>query len=114
LLGDAPFIALPHVAAGTTKAALNAACLADSLVEAAGDVDAALARYDRLQHEFGSKLVTHARHLGAYLEGQLKPMAERQGDELERDPERLMREYGAPHLVHDFDPRDLAQAGPAE
>jgi len=107
LLGDAAFVARPHVAAGTTKAALDARCLADALIEADGDIDAALARYERVQFEFGRRLVAHGRYLGAYLEGQLKPSAERRGDERHRDPERLMRDYGAPHLVHDLDTRDL-------
>jgi 2-polyprenyl-6-methoxyphenol hydroxylase-like FAD-dependent oxidoreductase len=107
LLGDAGFAARPHVAAGTTKAALDALCLAEAL-GSAGSMAEALARYERVQHEFGCRLVAHARYLGAYLEGQLKPLAERQGDALHRDPRRLMRDYGAPHLVHALDVRELA------
>ena len=45
LIGDAAFIARPHVAAGVTKAALDAACLADSIAEAGGDLAAAPERY---------------------------------------------------------------------
>lgn len=108
LLGDAGFAARPHVAAGTTKAALDALCLADALSASASSLEAALARYEQVQHEFGRRLVAHARYLGAYLEGQLKPLAERQGDELHRDPLRLMRDYGAPHLVHNLEMRELA------
>jgi 2-polyprenyl-6-methoxyphenol hydroxylase-like FAD-dependent oxidoreductase len=113
LLGDAGFVARPHVAAGVTKAALNAACLVDSLTGAADDLATGLARYDRLQQEFGAKLVAHARHLGAYLEGQSKPVAQRRDAELRRDPLRIMREYGAPHLVHDADTRYLTSADEA-
>jgi len=108
LLGDAAFAARPHVAAGTTKAALDAACLVDALGAPGRSMDTALARYEQLQLEFGRRLVAHARYLGAYLEGQLKPLADRRGDELHRDPERLMRDYGAPHLVHDLDAQELA------
>ncbi|MFZ3307809.1 MAG: FAD-dependent monooxygenase, partial [Xanthobacteraceae bacterium] len=36
LAGDAAFVARPHAGAGTTKAALDAACLADSIAEAGG------------------------------------------------------------------------------
>ena len=42
LAGDAAFVARPHAGAGTTKAALDAACLADSIRDAGGDLDAGL------------------------------------------------------------------------
>ena len=45
LLGDAAFVARPHVATGVTKAALDARCLVDAL-SAAGSIDAALAQYE--------------------------------------------------------------------
>ena len=104
LMGDAAFIARPHVAGGVSKAALNAQCLADSFVGAEGDRGAALAYYDRTQHEFGSRIVAHSRYLGAYLEGQTKPLNERRGDELHRDPRRIIQDYGAPNLLHAFTP----------
>jgi 2-polyprenyl-6-methoxyphenol hydroxylase-like FAD-dependent oxidoreductase len=104
LMGDAAFIARPHVAGGVSKAALNAQCLADSFVGAKGDRGAALAYYDRTQHEFGSRIGAHSRYLGAYLEGQTKPLNERRGDELHRDPRRIMQDYGAPNLLHAFTP----------
>ena len=40
LLGDAGFVARPHVGAGVTKAALNAAWLTDSASAAPGNIDA--------------------------------------------------------------------------
>lgn len=101
LLGDAGFVARPHVAAGVTKAALDAACLVDALSEAGDDIAAGLARFNDLQQDFGARLVAHARYLGAYLEAQIKPAAQRQGAEAARDPRRIMRDYGAPHLVHE-------------
>jgi flavin-dependent dehydrogenase len=39
ILGDAAFVARPHVAAGVTKAALDAQCLADALVAAGNDAE---------------------------------------------------------------------------
>jgi 2-polyprenyl-6-methoxyphenol hydroxylase-like FAD-dependent oxidoreductase len=90
LLGDAAFIARPHVAAGISKAALDAVALADALA-AEGDVERALARYERERLAFGRSLVAYSRYLGA---ASLAP-------EGERDPERVMREYGAPHLLRD-------------
>jgi len=83
LLGDAAFVARPHVGAGITKAAIDAASLADALAEEG--LDAGLARYQREQHRFGSGLVTLGRQEGAYLSAQLKPRGERSGAELERD-----------------------------
>lgn len=107
LLGDSAFIARPHVAAGATKAALDAACLADSLAASGDDVDAGLARYERERLAFGRAIVAHSRYLGAYLEAQLKPRAERSAAELERDPRQIIADYGAPHLVHGVDPASL-------
>src|SRR6185436_17246921 len=59
LLGDAAFLARPHPGAGTTKAALDAATLADAI--AAHGIDAGLAHYQRLQGAFGSSLVQQGR-----------------------------------------------------
>jgi 2-polyprenyl-6-methoxyphenol hydroxylase-like FAD-dependent oxidoreductase len=98
LMGDAAFVARPHVAAGTSKAALDAACLVDALGVAGGDVDAALARYNEERCEFGRAIVAHSRYLGAYIEAQLKPLSER-GAAATRDPAKLITDYGAPHLV---------------
>jgi len=67
LLGDAAFVARPHVGAGVSKAALDAAWLADALA-ADGDLDAALAAYNERVCAFGAALVARARYLGAYLE----------------------------------------------
>jgi 2-polyprenyl-6-methoxyphenol hydroxylase-like FAD-dependent oxidoreductase len=93
LLGDAAFVARPHVAAGITKAALDAAALAEELGASPGDISSALARYEAKRLAFGRALVDYSRKLGA---ASLAP------DEI-RDPERVMRDYGAPHLVHDVE-----------
>jgi 2-polyprenyl-6-methoxyphenol hydroxylase-like FAD-dependent oxidoreductase len=111
LLGDSAFVARPHVAAGTTKAALDAAALAAALKASEGDITLGLQRYERERLAFGRAIIAHARYLGAYLET-------RAGVPTARDPERVLREYGAPHLVHDVDFReasmvssDASQAG---
>ena len=88
LLGDAAFVARPHVGAGTTKAALDAVALAEAV--AGDDLDAGLARYEREQRRFGSGLVALSRQEGAYLSAQLKPRAERSAAELNRDIEDLI------------------------
>jgi 2-polyprenyl-6-methoxyphenol hydroxylase-like FAD-dependent oxidoreductase len=84
LAGDAAFVARPHAGAGTTKAALDAACLADS-IRAADDLDGGLARYERMQAPFGNALVELNRIEGAYLSAQLKPKADRTAAERTRD-----------------------------
>ncbi len=85
LAGDAAFVARPHAGAGTTKAALDAACLADSIRDAVGDLAAGLERYERMQAPFGKALVDVNRAEGAYLSAQLKPKADRTAAELTRD-----------------------------
>jgi 2-polyprenyl-6-methoxyphenol hydroxylase-like FAD-dependent oxidoreductase len=93
LAGDAAFVARPHAGAGTTKAALDAACLADSLRDAGGDLNAGLAQYQRRQLPFGSALVAVNREEGAYLSAQLKPKAQRTAAELDRDIAAVVRAH---------------------
>ena len=100
LLGDSAFVARPHVAAGTSKAALDAAGLVAALVAHDDDIDAALQHYERERLAFGRAVISHARYLGAYLEG---ADLEAGGAATPRDPEQVLREYGAPHLVHEVD-----------
>lgn len=88
LVGDAAHVARPHVGAGVSKAALNAAWLADALT-ATPDIDAGLAAYERRALAFGSAMVARARYLGAYLED-----PPRVG--LAPDPVPVMRSIGAP------------------
>jgi 2-polyprenyl-6-methoxyphenol hydroxylase-like FAD-dependent oxidoreductase len=93
LLGDAAFVARPHVGAGVTKAALDAQCLADAVAGTA-DLDAALAHYERERRRFGDGIVACARRVGAHLEARPEPRPET-GEGRWRDPEAVMRETGA-------------------
>jgi 2-polyprenyl-6-methoxyphenol hydroxylase-like FAD-dependent oxidoreductase len=94
LLGDAAFVARPHVGVGVTKAAMDADCLARSIEATGGNLPDALARYDRERRLFGSRIVARARKLGAYIEAQLKPPGSRTEAERQPPPEILMREIG--------------------
>jgi 2-polyprenyl-6-methoxyphenol hydroxylase-like FAD-dependent oxidoreductase len=85
LAGDAAFVARPHAGAGTTKAALDAACLADSIRDAGDDLDSGLKCYERMQLPFGKAMVELNREEGAYLSAQLKPKEQRTAAELNRD-----------------------------
>jgi len=91
LLGDAAFMARPHVAAGVAKAALNAAWLADALVGVGvgGDLTAGLAAYQARTVGFGAAMVARARWLGAALED--PPRAG-----LAPEPVPVMQATGAP------------------
>jgi 2-polyprenyl-6-methoxyphenol hydroxylase-like FAD-dependent oxidoreductase len=94
LLGDAAFVARPHVGMGVTKAALDAQCLAQALAQE-GDLPRALARYERERRLFGERIVARARRLGAYLEARSKPAQARDPEQREQRPEVVMREIGS-------------------
>jgi 2-polyprenyl-6-methoxyphenol hydroxylase-like FAD-dependent oxidoreductase len=94
LTGDAAFVARPHVGAGATKAAIDAAVLADCLRESGDDLQCALARFESAQLPFGRDLVALARRQGAYLSAQLKPDAERSAEERTRDVDALLHAHG--------------------
>jgi 2-polyprenyl-6-methoxyphenol hydroxylase-like FAD-dependent oxidoreductase len=76
IIGDAAFVARPHVAAGLSKAADDAAVLAAALE--ADDVAGALRQFEADRLPQGRKIVERARHLGAYLQ------ATRNAEEQER------------------------------
>ena len=67
IVGDAAFVARPHVAAGVSKAADDAAALADALLSEA-DVSAALQRFEAARLAENHRIIERARHLGAYLQ----------------------------------------------
>lgn len=67
IMGDAAFVARPHVAAGVSKAAEDATELAAALAQES-DVAAALRRFEALRLPIGRRIIQRARHLGAYLQ----------------------------------------------
>jgi 2-polyprenyl-6-methoxyphenol hydroxylase-like FAD-dependent oxidoreductase len=93
LTGDAAFVARPHVGAGVTKAALDAASLADAM--AGNEVAPALLRFERQQQPFGRGLVALGRQEGAYLSAQLKPPAERSAAERMRDVKDVLHAHNS-------------------
>lgn len=95
LLGDAAFVARPHVGMGVTKAALDALCLANSIQRANGDLDGALERYEHLRGEFGRRCVARGRRIGSYIEARARPAAGWTAEALDQSPERILREVGA-------------------
>jgi 2-polyprenyl-6-methoxyphenol hydroxylase-like FAD-dependent oxidoreductase len=67
IVGDAAFVARPHVAAGVSKAADDAAALAAAL-QAESDVPAALKRFETARLRENYRIIERARHLGAFLQ----------------------------------------------
>lgn len=92
ILGDAAFVARPHVGMGVTKAALDAAALADALRAHPTDLRAALVKFESSRLPFGAAVVRRARHLGAYMQAQVATAEERAMAEQYRTPEAVMTE----------------------
>jgi 2-polyprenyl-6-methoxyphenol hydroxylase-like FAD-dependent oxidoreductase len=103
LLGDAAFVARPHVAKGAIKAGHDAIELAAALADAG--VEDGLARYDAVRRPASVQIVVESRRLGAYIEGKGK----------RADPITFMRENGGVETSNRADGglffRPLAKAG---
>lgn len=67
VVGDAAFVARPHVAAGVSKAADDAAALAEAL-QRETNVETALKRFEAARLPQNHRIIERARHLGAYLQ----------------------------------------------
>jgi 2-polyprenyl-6-methoxyphenol hydroxylase-like FAD-dependent oxidoreductase len=67
ILGDAAFVARPHVGAGVSKAADDAAALVEALARH-DDVATALRAYEAARLPDNRRIIERARHLGACLQ----------------------------------------------
>jgi 2-polyprenyl-6-methoxyphenol hydroxylase-like FAD-dependent oxidoreductase len=91
ILGDAAFVARPHVAVGVAKAAEDAVALARS-IDDCGEVERGLARFEALRLLVGQRVIERARHLGAYLQSRARSSEERLRAEKHRAPATVMAE----------------------
>ena len=91
LLGDAAFVARPHVGMGVTKAAQDAVALAGQL-RGAGVPEAWLAAYAADRLPAGAAVVARARALGAYMQAQRQSATDQQAAARHRTPEAVMHE----------------------
>jgi 2-polyprenyl-6-methoxyphenol hydroxylase-like FAD-dependent oxidoreductase len=91
-LGDAAFVARPHVGMGVLKAGDDAIALVDQLAAHGDDVEAGVVAYERERQPYGMKVIARARHLGAYLQAQIRSGAEREMAERYRTVEAVLRE----------------------
>jgi 2-polyprenyl-6-methoxyphenol hydroxylase-like FAD-dependent oxidoreductase len=74
LLGDAAFVARPHVGMGVAKAGDDAVALTEAITRH-GPTPAALRAYEAQRLPVGAAVVARARRLGAYLEAQQRGAA---------------------------------------
>jgi 2-polyprenyl-6-methoxyphenol hydroxylase-like FAD-dependent oxidoreductase len=91
IIGDAAFLARPHVAAGVTKAAEDAMALANAL-RAHGDVAAALAAFERERIPANRRIMQRGRDLGGYLQPHLLAPAALAAAERHHAPGAVMSE----------------------
>jgi 2-polyprenyl-6-methoxyphenol hydroxylase-like FAD-dependent oxidoreductase len=96
IIGDAAYVARPHVAMGVPKAAGDAVALAKAFQEADGASDAGMRAFEAERLRIGANIISRGRYLGAYMEAQSKSVEERRHAEEIRLPERVMMETAAP------------------
>jgi 2-polyprenyl-6-methoxyphenol hydroxylase-like FAD-dependent oxidoreductase len=91
IIGDAAFVARPHVGAGVSKAAQDALALARALART-GNVAAALKEMEATQLPLGRRIIARARELGACLQPSHATAEERANAARFRAPEATLRE----------------------
>lgn len=96
IIGDAAFVARPHVAMGVPKGAGDARALVQSIAAGGDDYLAGLQRFQDERLRVGRVIVARGRYLGSYMEAQLKSEDERRRAEEQRVPEQVMMETAAP------------------
>jgi 2-polyprenyl-6-methoxyphenol hydroxylase-like FAD-dependent oxidoreductase len=96
IIGDAAFVARPHVAMGVPKATGDALALAEAVKRVGRDYMSALAAFEAERIRISHNMVERGRYLGAYMEAQLKSEQERLRAEAARVPETVMMETAAP------------------
>ncbi len=96
LLGDAAFVARPHVGMGVTKAASDAMALVDALGKTPDNVVAALADYEPVRVTAGCAVVERGRQLGAYMQAQTASSLEQEHARLFRSPQQVLTQTAVP------------------
>ncbi len=89
LMGDAAFVARPHVGMGVTKAAEDAMALTDCIATHGANARA-LQAFEALRLQPGQSAVERARRLGAYMQASASSGAT--VDKIERDTRTVMME----------------------
>jgi 2-polyprenyl-6-methoxyphenol hydroxylase-like FAD-dependent oxidoreductase len=94
LIGDAAFVARPHVGAGVTKALGDAVALADALAALPSTAEA-LDAFERERRPVGRRIVARARSLGAYMQAERKTDREERDAIAYRDPVAVLSDHAA-------------------
>jgi 2-polyprenyl-6-methoxyphenol hydroxylase-like FAD-dependent oxidoreductase len=89
IVGDAAFVARPHVAAGVSKAIDDASTLVEALD--GDEVEPALKRFEAKRLPVGRRIIERARHLGAYLQA-TRTQEEQARSERHSNAEAVIRE----------------------
>ena len=96
LLGDAAFVARPHVGMGVTKAACDAVALVNALRATPDNIAAALAEYQRVRLDAGRAVVARGRQLGAYMQSQSGSTAQQEHARIFRAPQQVITQTAVP------------------
>ncbi len=91
VIGDAAFVARPHVGAGVSKAAGDAVAIMQGLA-ACGDVAPALRQFEHERLPVGHRIIERARHLGAFLQATHATEEERMRSRQHSVPEAVLAE----------------------
>jgi len=91
LIGDAAFVVRPHVGAGVTKAADDAAALAEALASH-DDMSAALAAFETTRLAMGRIFIARARRLGSHIKRHFASAEEEAAAAINADPAYAMAE----------------------
>src|SRR6267378_3057954 len=92
LIGDAAFVARPHVGMGVTKGAADARALADAL--SGDDIEDGLRSFNAKRKPIGDRVFARGRELGAFLNDDFEGAL----DEKHRND--LLRNTAADHFLH--------------
>jgi 2-polyprenyl-6-methoxyphenol hydroxylase-like FAD-dependent oxidoreductase len=94
LIGDAAFVARPHVGAGVTKALQDAVSLVQAL-EGESSIGRALCSFNEERHPTGASIVAMARKLGAYMQAEQKTEQERHYATVYRNPFAVLSDHAS-------------------
>ena len=97
IVGDAAFVARPHVGAGVSKASDDAAALATALDD--DDIESALRRFEAARLPDNRRIIERARHLGAYLQA-TQTAEERARSARHSIPEAVLAETAMIDFLH--------------
>ncbi|MEA2960036.1 MAG: hypothetical protein QOI46_134, partial [Alphaproteobacteria bacterium] len=99
IVGDAAFVARPHVAAGVAKAAEDTMARADALATHDG-IETGLAAFEGKRIGMGRRIVARGRALGAYIQPERRTAQERAAAERHSGPRAVMEEIAVLDFLH--------------